>query len=106
MLTLQIGKNTKLSSINKAQAEIISLAQQTVGELQQTTVEGLKAAHKDGKLSETEIKELGTLLLDKVTAKMSVSAAQLLTAAKVDVAALIAGAAENWIGTLKQEDAA
>lgn len=105
-LTLQIGKNTKLSSINKAQAEIISLAQQTVGELQQTTVEGLKAAHKDGKLSETEIKELGTLLLDKVTAKMSVSAAQLLTAAKVDVAALIAGAAENWIGTLKQEDAA
>ena len=101
---MQIGKNTKLNSINKAQAEIIALAEQTVGELQQTTVEEMTAASEDGKLTPDEVTELGTLLLDKVTAKMSVSAADLLTAAKVDVAALIAGAAENWIATLKQRE--
>lgn len=101
-LTLQLGKSTKLNSINKAQAEIISLAEQTVSELQQTTVEQMKAANKDGKLTPDEIRELGTLLFDKVTAKMSVSAAELLTAAKVDVSALITGAAESWIATIKQ----
>ncbi len=103
-LTLQIGKSTKLSSINKAQAEIITLAEQTVGELQQTVVEQMKAASADGKLTPEEIAELGTILLEKVTAKMSISAANLLSAAKVDVAALISGAAENWIAMLKQQE--
>ena len=101
-LTLKLGQNAKLSSIHKAQQEVIALTQQTVGELQQTVVDGLKAAHKDGKLTENEIKALGTELLDKTVVKLSTAAVNLLEAAKVDVSALITGAAESWIAGLKQ----
>ena len=102
-LTLKLGQNTKLSSIHKAQQEIITLTQQTVGELQQTVVDGLKAAHKDGKLTEDEIKALGKELLDMTVVKLSTAAVNLLEAAKVDVSALITGAAESWIAGLKTE---
>lgn len=102
-LTLKLGQNAKLSSIHKAQQEVIALTQQTVGELQQTVVDGLKAAHKDGKLTADEIKALGTELLDKTVVKLSTAAVNLLEAAKVDVSALITGAAESWIIEMKQE---
>lgn len=103
-LTLKLGQNAKLSSIHKAQQEVITLTQQTVGELQQTVVDGLKAAHKDGKLTEDEIKALGKELLDMTVVKLSTAAVNLLEAAKVDVSALITGAAESWIAGLKTEN--
>ena len=102
-LTLKLGQNAKLSSIHKAQQEVIALTQQTVGELQQTVVDGLKVAHRDGKLTEDEIKALGAELLDKTVVKLSTAAVNLLEAAKVDVSALITGAAESWIAGLKQQ---
>ena len=102
-LTVKLGKSAQLSSINKAQQEVILLARQTVGELQQTVVEHLKANSKDGKLTQEEIAQLGNELLDKTVAKMSSAAGTILTAAKVDVSALITGAAESWITTLKQQ---
>lgn len=102
-LTVKLGQKAQLSAINKAQQEVILLARQTVGELQQTVVDQMKADSKDGKLTQEEIRQLGNILLDKTVAKMSSAAGTLLTAAKVDVSALITGAAESWIATLKQE---
>ena len=75
----------------------------TVRELQQTLVEGLKAAHEDGKLTKDEIAMLGKKLLEETVKKMSAPAADLLAAAAVDVTALIQGAGESWIAQLKKE---
>lgn len=100
-LTMKLAKHAELQNINAAQKELIGMAQITVGELQQTIVEEMKAAAVDGKLSEEEIKELGELLYNKTVAKMSNSTYNLLTAAGVDIVALIHGAGEAWIAELK-----
>lgn len=102
-LSTKLGKITQLKTVNAAQQEVIKLAQQTVGELQQTVVDGLKAAHEDGKLTQEEIAALGHELLDRTEAKMSAAAADVLTAAKVDVTALITGAAEHLISVWHEE---
>ena len=100
-LTAKLGKSTQLDTVNRAQQELIKLAQITVGELKQTVVDGMKAASKDGKLSKEEIAQLGHLLFEKTTAKLSASAMDVLTAAQVDISALITGAAEHLIGQMK-----
>jgi len=100
-LTEKLGKATQLDTVNHAQQELIKLAQITVGELKQTVVDGMKAAHKDGRLTKEEITQLGQLLFDKTTAKLSASAMDVLTAAQVDVSALITGAAEQLIAGMK-----
>ncbi len=103
-LTAKIGKRVELTNINKAKDELIIAAQQTVMELQQTVVEGMKAAAKDGKLTENEITELSIMLLNKTKQKMSLPAIQLLEAAAVDVNAMIRGAGEALIAELHDED--
>ena len=100
-LTAKLGKATQLDTVNRAQQELIKLAQITVGELKQTVVDGMKAAHKDGKLTKDEIAQLGQLLFEKTTAKLSASAMDVLTAAQVDISALITGTAEHLIGQMK-----
>ena len=100
-LTAKLGKATQLDTVNRAQQELIKLAQITVGELKQTVVDGMKAAHKDGKLTKEEIAQLGQLLFEKTTAKLSASAMDVLTAAQVDISALITGTAEHLIGQMK-----
>ena len=100
-LTLKIGKKEELTAINAAQQEVIRLAHLTVEELQQTLGEGLKAAREDGKLTKEEIAMLGDELLKGTINKMSIPAADLLTAAAVDTTALIQGAGESWIAKLK-----
>ena len=100
-LTAKLGKATQLDTVNHAQQELIKLAQITVGELKQTVVDGMKAAHTDGKLTKEEIAQLGQLLYDKTTAKLSASAMDVLTAAQVDISALITGTAEHLIGQMK-----
>ena len=102
-LTAKIGKRVELTNINKAKDELILAAQQTVMELQQTVVEGMKAAAKDGKLTEDEITELSIMLLNKTKQKMSLPAIQLLEAAAVDVNALIRGAGEALIAELHDD---
>ena len=101
-LTLKLGKKEQLAAINVAQQEVISLAQLTVEELQQTMVTELKKAHEDGKLTKAEIDMLRSLLLSGVKKKMSEPTANLLTAAAVDLNALIRGAGESWIAELKK----
>ena len=100
-LTAKLGKATQLDSVNRAQQELIKLTQITVGELKQTVVDGMKAAHKDGKLTKEEIAQLGQLLYEKTTAKLSASAMDVLTAAQVDISALITGTAEHLISGIK-----
>jgi len=78
------------------------MAQLTVGELQQTIVDGLKGSREDGKLTKEEISALGVALVQKTIEKMSASTHGLLDAAGVDIAALIHGAGEYWINQLKE----
>ena len=96
-LTAKIGKRVELTNINKAKDELIAAAQQTVMELQQTVVEGLKEKAADGKLTDEEIEGLCLSLLAKTKEKMSLPAIKVLEAAAVDVNALIRGAGEALI---------
>ena len=99
-LTAKIGKQQQLVSVKAATEQVVGAAQLTVGELQQTIVEKLKAG-SGGKLNETQIAELGELLKTKTLQKLSTPVIDLLTAAAVDVQALIIGAGEDWIGKIK-----
>lgn len=101
-LTAKIAKRNELANINAATNEAIGAAQLTVLELQQTVVDGWKAASADGKLSKDEITQLGTMLIDKTMEKMSDSAKNLLTAAGVDITAIIKGAGEAMVQNMKQ----
>ena len=94
-------KREELKNISTATNEVIHAAQQTVLELQQTTVEGMKKAHEDGKLTKDEITELGKLLIDGAMAKMSDTSKNLLNAAGVDISAIIRGAGEALIARMK-----
>jgi hypothetical protein len=101
-LTIKISKKAELASISAATNEATKAAQTTVLELQQTTVEAMKAAHEDGKLTEDEIKNLSAMLLEKALDKMSEPAKALLMAAGVDISAIITGAGEAMIGAMKK----
>lgn len=48
-----------------------------------------------------EIAQLGQLLFEKTTSKLSASAMDVLTAAQVDISALITGTAEQLISGTK-----
>ena len=99
-LTAKIAKKQHLAGIAAATEQVIQAAQITVGELQQTIVEKLKAAG-GGKLNEEQIAQLGELLKTKTIEKLSNPAISLLEAAAVDLEALICGAGENWLNKIK-----
>ena len=101
-LSLKLAKREELKSIAAASSEAVHAAQLTVMELQQTTVEAMKAASEDGKLTEKEIEHLGALLLQKALDKMSAPAVNLLKGAGVDICGLITGAGEAMIGQMKK----
>jgi len=100
-LVAQISKTQQLNTINTAVGELTNAAEQTVWELQQTTVDALKEASADGKLTQEEITNLGKLLLDGTFAKMSDSAMGVLKAANVDINAIVTGAGEALIARIK-----
>lgn len=102
-LTMKIGKSTQLCNINTAQKEVIRAATMTVGELQQTLVDDLKASHADGKLTQEEIQQLGSKLIDMSIQKLSRPTFDLLSSAAVDISAMITGAGESWIRKLKND---
>lgn len=101
-LSLKLAKREELKGIAAATDEATRAAQLTVMELQQTTVEAMKAASEDGKLSQAEIEQLGALLLEKALDKMSAPAVNLLKGAGVDICGLITGAGEALIGQMKK----
>lgn len=103
-LLAQISKTQELKNINTAVEELTGAAEQTVLELQQTVVDGLKEASADGKLTKDEIERLGKLLLKGTLAKMSDSGIKVLKAANVDINAIVTGAGEALIARIKRED--
>ena len=100
----KIGKREGLEGISIATDEVIKMATITVGELQQTIVNDLKANAADGKLTKEEIVMLGEKLIEKTLEKMSQPVYNLLNAAGTDIIALIKGAGEDWINSLKNEE--
>lgn len=99
---VKIGNSTKLENIKKATEEAIQATQRTVGELQQTLVEDLKAASSDGKLTPEEIEHLKKLLIEKTLKNLSGTATNLLISSGVDVSGLITSAGESFINQLKK----
>lgn len=93
----KIAKRNELTNIAAATDEATKAAQQTVLALQQTVVEGMKAAHADGKLTEQEIQQLGVMLLNTAMKKLSDPAKNILQAAGKDVSAIIKDAAEEMV---------
>ena len=103
-LVTKIGKQQQLNTINLAVEELTAAAEQTVLELQQTVVDDLKAASADGKMTQDEIRDLGNKLLEGSLQKMSASGINVLKAANVDINAIITGAGEALIATIKHEN--
>ena len=100
----KIGKREGLEGISIATDEVIKMATITIGELQQTIVNDLKANAADGKLTKEEIAMLGEKLVEKTLEKMSQPVYNLLNAAGTDIIALIKGAGEDWINSLKNAE--
>ena len=100
-LTSLIAKHEKLKAISEATQQVIDAAIQTTGELQQTVVGDLKAASADGKLSEEEINTLYHDVVVLTLDKLSVPTINLLNAVGADIEAIIHGATEDWINTMK-----
>ena len=100
-LTTQIGKVKQLQTVQIAVDEAKNAAITTVLELQQTVVDDLKAAAVDGKLTKEEIAKLKNDLLAMSMAKLSNASVKVLTAAGVDISAIITGAGEAVIAQLK-----
>lgn len=100
----KIGKREGLEGISIATDEVIKMAIITIGELQQTIVNDLKANAADGKLTKEEVVMLGEKLVEKTLEKMSQPVCDLLSAVGTDVIALIKGAGEDWINSLKNAE--
>lgn len=98
-LIAKIGQNEKLKSIKSATEQVILAAQTTVGELNQTVVSTIK--QQGLKLTAEQIADLKDKLLAMAYDKISLPTINLLEAAAVDVNALITGAGEDFIDTLK-----
>lgn len=97
----KIGKKKELQNTNLALQILFDVTRQTVGELQQLFVTGWKEAG-GGKLTEAQIETLRQELFVLVKNKLDQPTQDLLTAAGADINALISGAAEDWINTIKQ----
>ncbi len=96
-----LASKTKLKNINDAIAEVVRMAMLTAQELQQTTVEKLKAANEDGKLSNDEVTMLNRMLIEKTREKLSVPVYDLINAAGADIEQIILGAGEAWLNNMK-----
>ena len=101
----RIAKTEKFKSLSEVLSQLSKIVEDTVDELQQTVVDGLKAAASDGKLTPEEVSALNAKLLDLVKAKMAQPAIDLLSAAQIDINALIVGMAEAAIKKMKDNEA-
>lgn len=102
-LSRLIAKSKQLEHISMALGELEVVVQNVVGELQQTTVDAMKEASKDGKLTQDEIKHLGVLLVSRSLDRLSAPASETITAAGIDVEAMIHTIAEAWIAEIKRD---
>ena len=96
----KIGKRKELQNTNTALGTLFDITRQTVGELQQVFVNRWKEAG-GGKLTEDKQAILRSELLALVRKKLDQPTQDLIIAAGCDLDALITGAAEDWINTIK-----
>ena len=101
-LTTLIARNEKLKGIELATQQIIDAALQTAGELQQTTVNDLKEASADGKLSKEDIATLGRDVVELTLLKLTQPTKDLINGAGGDIEAIIHGATEAWLEEIKR----
>ncbi len=101
-LTTLAAKRAETANISEALRALTEAAKTTVGELQQTIVEPLKAAAVDGKLTSDEIAKLRDMLVAQTKQKMLPSAINIINAAGADIEAIILGVGENLINKAKQ----
>lgn len=92
-----------MQNISLAVDSVLKMAQITVGELKQTTVDWMKANSDTGKLSDEQIEKLKSDLLSLTLKKMDEPTKALLEAAGVDICALISGAGEDFVRKLKND---
>lgn len=97
----KLKQRTELQNISIATDHVIDIAKQTVGELKQTVVEGMKAESPDGKLTPDQIRYLNEQLLDLTLKKLDEPTKALIAAVGADLCAIITGAAEDWIAKEK-----
>ena len=97
----KFGKNKKLQNLSLANQELCKIVKQTVRELKQTIVDKLKEKSSDGKLTEEQIIALNEELLARVKAKADEATITMITAAGVDLDALITGQCEAYLDVLK-----
>lgn len=100
----RLAKTQKFQSLSAAVTEATAMAQQTVSALQQTLVDGWKAAAPDGKLTDEQIALLNQKLLEITKAKMSDAAIKLILGANQDLNAIIQDAGEAWLRKIKGEE--
>lgn len=99
----KIKQKKGLENIAIATEQVIRASQNAVLELQQTLVEGWKSA-QNGKLTNEQIEELKESVLEIALAQLAAPTMELLTSAKVDIAAMITSAAEGYVLELKQKN--
>ena len=97
-----MGQTKKLETVSAAMEQLEAVVKNVVGELQQTTVEKMKAATEDNKLTPADIKELGETLFIKSCEQLSDPASSTLKAAGIDVEAMIHSVAEAYIERIKR----
>lgn len=97
-----IGKSKEMEHISAAMEQLEAVVKNVVGELQQTTVELMKAETEDGKLTSKDIYELGKLLVEKANEQLSNPASETLKAAGIDIEAMIHSIAEAYIERIKR----
>lgn len=98
---LKLSQQAQLGNITKAVDQVVQAAQLTVGELNQTVVEGLKASAADGKLTQAQIRELQQRMIEQTLDKLSPAVLKLLEASQTDINAIIRGAGEALINGMK-----
>ena len=99
-----LAKTQKFQALSAAVTEATAMAQQTVSALQQTLVDGWKAAAPDGKLTDEQIALLNQKLLEITKSKMSDAAIKLILGANKDLNAIIQDAGEAWLRKIKGEE--
>ena len=105
-LSPKIAKKVEFQNISNAVNVLTQMAQQTVGELEQTMVKDMKEAALDHKLTDEEITQLGMMLYSITVRKMSEPMMDTLRAASVDIQAVITSAGEDWINKMRRGEAA
>lgn len=104
---LLIGELRKIKSLQHV-TEAVEMLQaavvDTVYANQQILVDNLKAAAADGKLTPEEIDMLQARTIERVKAKIGPAAANVITAAGIDINQLILDSAEAVVREIKTEN--